>query len=152
MARLLRGYAQVGLENMALWHERDISHSSAERVALPDASICLHYMLVKLRGLIDTLEVDDGRMLANLEATNGLVFSQALLLGLIQSGMTRDQAYRVVQRHAMGAWEGKGHLRDLVGDDPEVEMSRDALEDCFSLDRIQLGVETVFARLASSDD
>jgi adenylosuccinate lyase len=121
-------------------------------VALPDASICLHYMLVRLRGLIDTLEVDDGRMLANLDATNGLVFSQALLLGLIESGMTRDQAYRVVQRHAMSAWEGEGHLRDLVGDDPEVALSRDALEACFSLERIQPGVETVFSRLGSSPD
>ena len=86
MARLLRGYAQVGLENVALWHERDISHSSAERVVLPDASIALHYMLVKFNGLVRDLVVDADRMIANLESTRGLVFSQAVLLALIDTG------------------------------------------------------------------
>ena len=105
MARLLRGYAQVGLENVALWHERDISHSSAERVVLPDASIALHYMLVKFNGLVRDLVVDEDRMIANLESTRGLVFSQAVLLALIDTGMTRDQAYRIVQAHAMTAWD-----------------------------------------------
>jgi adenylosuccinate lyase len=148
MARLLRGYAQVGLEDMALWHERDISHSSAERVVLPDASICLHYMLVKATDLIDNLEVDVDRMRSNLEATNGLIFSQAVLLGLIESGMTRDQAYRVVQDHAMQAWEGKGHLRQLLEADPKVTVPPADLAACFSLDRVQTGVNVVFERLA----
>jgi adenylosuccinate lyase len=117
MARLLRGYALVGLENVSLWHERDISHSSAERVVLPDASITLHYMLVKFTGLIRDLIVDAGRMRANLDSTNGLVFSQAVLLALVESGLTRDGAYRIVQRNAMAAWEAKGTLHDLLAAD-----------------------------------
>jgi adenylosuccinate lyase len=152
MARLLRGYAQVGLEDMALWHERDISHSSAERVALPDASTCLHYMLVKLTGLLESLEVDTDRMRANLEATNGLVFSQAVLLSLIEAGMTRDDAYRVVQRHAMAAWEGKGHLRELLLEDPDVNLQPGDLDACFSPEGVQRGVDVVFERLQALGD
>jgi adenylosuccinate lyase len=148
MARLLRGYAQVGLENVALWHERDISHSSAERVVLPDASITLHYMLVKFAGLVETLVVDKERMSANLEATNGLIFSQAVLLSLIESGLTRDDAYRTVQRHAMEAWDGKGHLRDLLAADPEIQMERDFIDASFSLERVGETSEVVFERLA----
>ena len=105
MARLLRGYAQVGLENVALWHERDISHSSAERVVLPDACLALDYMLARFTALIEGLVVNTDRMLANLEATRGLVCSQAVLLALVGDGMTRDEAYRVVQENAMKAWE-----------------------------------------------
>jgi adenylosuccinate lyase len=150
MARLLRGYAQVGLENVALWHERDISHSSAERVALPDASIVLHYMLVKFTGLISDLVVDEERMRANLESTNGLVFSQAVLLALVESGLTRDQAYRLVQRNAMAAWDGKGSLIDLLAADPEVILSPDALAACFSLDRVLETSNPVFERLRAS--
>jgi adenylosuccinate lyase len=147
MARLLRGYAQVGLENVALWHERDISHSSAERVVLADASIVLHYMLVKFAGLVDTLEVDVERMRANLESTNGLISSQSVLLALVEGGMSRDDAYRVVQSHAMSAWEGKGHLRDLVGSDPEVGIPPERLADCFSLTRVSESAGVVFDRL-----
>ena len=147
MARLLRGYAQVGLENVALWHERDISHSSAERVVLPDASVALHYMLVKFKGLVDDLVVDTERMTANLESTNGLVFSQAVLLNLVESGLTRDDAYRIVQRNAMEAWDDKGHLRDLLRADPDVKLSDDQLADCFALDRIAETSAPVFERL-----
>jgi len=147
MARLLRGYAQVGLENVALWHERDISHSSAERVALADASIALHYMLVKFTGLVDDLVVDTERMSANLEWTNGLVFSQSVLLALVQEGLARDEAYRIVQRNAMQAWDEKGHLRDLVSRDPAVGLSEDRLEACFSLERIGETSAPVFERL-----
>lgn len=147
MARLLRGYAQVGLENVALWHERDISHSSAERVVLPDASIALHYMLVKFAGLIDDLIVDEARMAANLEATNGLVFSQAVLLALIEEGRSRDQAYRLVQRNAMDAWEGKGRLRDLLASDPEVTLEPSVLDECFSLERVRAAAGVIFDRL-----
>ncbi len=118
MARLLRGYAQVGLENVALWHERDISHSSAERVVLPDASIALHYMLVKFTGLVRDLVVDADRMKSNLESTRGLVFSQAVLLALIDKGMTRDQAYRIVQGHAMTAWDNGADSRGIDDDRP----------------------------------
>jgi adenylosuccinate lyase len=151
MARLLRGYAQVGLENVALWHERDISHSSAERVVLADSSIVLHYMLVKFTGLVENLVVDAERMTANLEATNGLVFSQAVLLALVESGRSRDDAYRIVQRNAMEAWDDKGHLRDLLGGDPEMTLEQTALAACFSLDRIVETSAPVFERLDALD-
>lgn len=147
MARLLRGYAQVGLENVALWHERDISHSSAERVVLPDASIALHYMLVRFTGLIEGLVVNEDRMLSNLESTRGLVFSQAVLLALVETGMTRDQAYRIVQRHSMTAWSGDQNLRDLLAGDPEVPLGADQLEACFSMKGVEDRVRIVFDRL-----
>jgi adenylosuccinate lyase len=151
MARLLRGYAQVGLENVALWHERDISHSSAERVVLADASIALHYMLVKFKDLVDNLVVDEERMTANLESTNGLVFSQAVLLALVESGMGRDEAYRVVQRNAMEAWDDKGHLKDLLHADPDVTLSDEQLDQCFAIDRITETAAPVFERLDQLD-
>lgn len=147
MARLLRGYAQVGLENVALWHERDISHSSAERVVLPDSSIALHYMLVKFRGLVENLVVDEERMQQNLDATQGLVFSQTVLLALVETGLTRDEAYRLVQRNAMEAWNGKGHLRDLLADDNEVSLTADDLESLFSTARVSSSISVVFERL-----
>ena len=149
MARLLRGYAQVGLENVALWHERDISHSSAERVVLADSSIALHYMLVKFEGLVGDLVVDEERMMSNLESTNGLVFSQAVLLALVESGMTRDEAYRVVQRNAMEAWDDKGHLRDLLAADPDVTLDTTRLDGCFSLEHVTETSSPVFERLES---
>jgi adenylosuccinate lyase len=147
MARLLRGYAHVGLENVALWHERDISHSSAERVVLPDASIALHYMLVRFTGLIEGLVVNEDRMLSNLETTRGLVFSQAVLLALVEMGMTRDQAYRIVQRHSMTAWSENQNLRDLLAGDPEVPLDADELEACFSMKGLDDRVRVVFDRL-----
>jgi len=147
MARLLRGYSQVGLENVALWHERDISHSSAERVVLPDASIVLHYMLVKFTGLIEGLVVNSDRMLANLDGTRGLVFSQAVLLALVETGMTRDQAYRIVQGHSMVAWTDSRNLQDLLAADTEVPLSADELEACFSLERVHDSARPVFDRL-----
>ncbi len=148
MARLLRGYAQVGLENVALWHERDISHSSAERVVLPDASIALHYMLVKFNGLVRDLVVDADRMIANLESTRGLVFSQAVLLALIDQGMTRDQAYRIVQTHAMTAWDTGQSLQELLAAEPLVALTDDSLAACFSLERVGESAQIVFDRLA----
>jgi adenylosuccinate lyase len=147
MARLLRGYAQVGLENVALWHERDISHSSAERVVLPDASIALHYMLVKFTGLVDGLAIDGERMASNLEATRGLIFSQPVLLALVEAGLTRDDAYRIVQRNAMAAWGGEGHLRDLLAADPEVTLDEETLTACFDLTRVHDSSKVVFDRL-----
>jgi adenylosuccinate lyase len=147
LARLLRGYAQVGFENVALWHERDISHSSAERVALPDASIALHYMLVKFKGLVEDLVVDAERMAANLESTNGLVFSQGVMLALVETGLPRDEAYRIVQRNAMEAWDDKGHLRDLLRADPDVTLPDESLDRCFSLARIAATSAPVFERL-----
>ena len=147
LARLLRGYAQVGVENVALWHERDISHSSAERVVLPDASITLHYMLVKFAGLVEGLEVDAERMRSNLEATRGLVFSQAVLLALVDSGMTRNQAYRIVQDHAMTVWEGEGELMRGLEADPEVALDPETLAGCFDPDTVLDTAAVVFERL-----
>jgi adenylosuccinate lyase len=148
MARLLRGYAQVGVENVALWHERDISHSSAERVVLPDASIALHYMLVKFNGLVRDLVVDGERMASNLEATRGLVFSQGVLLALVDNGLSRDVAYRIVQGHAMEAWDSDRNLRDLLAADSSVDLDEDQLSACFSLDRVATSAQVVFDRLA----
>jgi adenylosuccinate lyase len=148
MARLLRAYAQVGLENVALWHERDISHSSAERVVLPDASIALHYVLVKFEALVRGLVVDAERMTANLAATRGLVFSQAVLLALVDRGLSRDDAYRIVQAHAMTTWEGDQNMRDLLAADPAVGLDGEELESCFSLDRVGESARVVFERLA----
>ena len=151
LARLLRGYAQVGLENVALWHERDISHSSAERVVLPDASITLHYMLVKFTGLIENLVVDEERMTANLGATNGLIFSQAVLLALVETGLARDDAYGLVQRNAIDAWSGKEHFKQLLSNDPDIALTKEQLDECFSLDRVSSSAGVVFDRLAGLD-
>jgi adenylosuccinate lyase len=121
MARLIRGYAVTAMENVALWHERDISHSSAERVILPDATIALDYMLAKLEYLVRTLRVNKDRMQANLDLTRGLIHSQQVLLMLTEKGVSRELGYRIVQRNAMAAWEGKGQLKDLLADDPDVK-------------------------------
>ena len=147
MARLLRGYAQVGLENIALWHERDISHSSAERVILPDATATLDYMLSKFTNLVTNLVVDEDRMLHNLNSTQGLVFSQAVLLQLVEGGLTRDDAYRIVQRNAMRAWDEGLRLRDLLGDDPEVTTSPVDLDRVFSPEWFLRNTSIVFDRL-----
>ena len=120
MARLLRGYAAAGFENNALWQERDISHSSAERVILPDATTVAHYMLRVTRRVLDGLRVNGERMLENLNAGGGIVFSGRVLLALVESGMSRDAAYAIVQDAAMRAWEGEGGFRELLGRDEEV--------------------------------
>lgn len=150
VARLMRGYASAGLENVALWHERDISHSSVERVALPDATSLLHYALGRLTRIIDGLVVDHERMLENLADTRGLVFSQAVLLALIERGLSRDNAYRIVQRNAMAAWDEGGTLRDRLEADPDVVLDGPTLDSCFSTDRFLSNADIVFERLASS--
>jgi adenylosuccinate lyase len=149
VARLLRGYAGAGLENVALWHERDISHSSVERVALPDASILLDYALVRMTTLIEHLVVNNERMADNLASTRGLVFSQAVLLALIETGMSRDEAYRIVQRNAMVAWEAGRALIDLLGADPDVILSEATLASCFTPERFLHRIGVVFDRLDS---
>ncbi|MBN1270194.1 MAG: adenylosuccinate lyase [Kiritimatiellae bacterium] len=121
MARLLRGYALTGLENVPLWHERDISHSSAERVIIPDATITLDYMLVKLTGLVKNLRVFPMRMKENLALTHGLIHSQQVLLALTDAGLARDKAYRIVQRHAMKSWDTGAPFKDLVAGDRQVK-------------------------------
>jgi len=148
MARLLRGYAQVGLENVALWHERDISHSSTERVVLPDASIALHYMLVKTESLVAGLVVNADRMRANLESTRGLVYSQAALLGLVETGRTRDEAYRIIQSAAMRVWDGEATLRDLLASDPDLGVDGDTVDSWFSDEGVTRGAAVIFERLS----
>jgi adenylosuccinate lyase len=120
LARLLRGYAQAGIENVALWHERDISHSSVERVALPDATTLLHYMQHLMTGVVEGLRVYPDRMRDNVELTHGALFSQSVLSALIESGMTRDDAYRVVQRNAQQAWDEQRSFRELLEADADV--------------------------------
>ena len=146
IARLVRGYALVGLENVALWHERDISHSSAERVALPDAFLAVDYILDRFTWLIDGLVVRTERMRANLESTGALFFSQRVLLALVESGLDRDSAYRLVQRHAMRAWDEGLDFRELVRSDSEIA-TRIALDRVFDLGAFTAHVETIFTRL-----
>jgi adenylosuccinate lyase len=120
MARLLRGYASVGFENNALWQERDISHSSAERVVLPDATVLAHYMLRTTRRILGGLQVHKDRMLENLNLGGGVVYSGRVLLALVEAGMSRDDAYAIVQGAAMQAWEGEGGFRELLEAKEEV--------------------------------
>ena len=149
LARVVRAAAVVGLENVALWHERDISHSSAERVVIPDAFFALDYMLERFAWLIEGLVVFPERMQRNLDASFGLYFSQRLLLALVSSGLPRDEAYRIVQRGAMQAWDGETSFRELVEADQEVAARLDgkALERVFDNDAYLEHVDTVFARL-----
>ncbi|HLE98281.1 MAG TPA: adenylosuccinate lyase [Gaiellaceae bacterium] len=148
LARVVRGYALVGLENVALWHERDISHSSAERIVLPDAFLALDYMLDRFSWLVDGLVVRPERMRANLEATGGLYFSQRLLLALVDSGLQRDAAYRMVQRHAMRAWDEGLDFRDLVRADAELA-GRVDLDEVLDADAYTRHSDVVFTRLRS---
>jgi adenylosuccinate lyase len=136
MARLLRGYLGTGIENVALWHERDISHSSAERVVLPDACLVTYYILRRCTSLLDGLVVHGSRMRRNLEeGSRGLVFSQPALLALVTSGMERDVAYRVVQRDARRAVEEERHLRAVLEEDDEVNLDPSAMDEVFDLSR-----------------
>jgi adenylosuccinate lyase len=146
LARIVRANALVGLENVALWHERDISHSSAERIVLPDSFLAIDYMLDRFAWLVEGLVVRPERMLANVEAGNGLFFSQRLLSALVESGMSRDDAYRSVQRHAMRAWDEGLDLRELVRADADLA-GRVALDLVFALDAYVAHVDTVFERL-----
>jgi adenylosuccinate lyase len=149
LARVVRAAATVGLENVALWHERDISHSSAERVVLPDAFLALDYMLDRFTWLVEGLIVDSQRMRANLDASHGLVFSQRVLLALVESGLSRDEAYRLVQRSALRAWDEGLDLRQLLEQDPDVKLSPEALDAAFDQDDALKHVDVVFDRLSA---
>lgn len=149
LARVLRGNAQAGFENIPLWHERDISHSSVERVIFPDSTILVDYLLAKSTDLIDRLLVYPERMKKNLESTGGLIFSGQLLLDLSEAGMLREDAYRLVQSHAMRAWKEDLVFRDEVAKDPEIAgmLSMDKLAETFDYTR-QLGnVDAIFKRV-----
>ena len=148
LARVVRAAATVGLENVALWHERDISHSSAERVVVPDAFLALDYMLDRFAWLVEGLVVRPERMRRNLDSSHGLFFSQRLLLALVESGLTRDEAYRLVQRHALRAWDEEQDFRELVRADRELA-GRVDLDAAFDLTAYTRHVDTVFERLRS---
>src|SRR5664280_154248 len=149
LARVVRSNAQAALENVALWHERDISHSSVERIILPDSTILVDYLLSKTTNLIDTLLVYPKRMLKNLESTGGLVFSGQLLLDLVEAGVLREDAYRLVQSNAMKAWKEDLNFRELILNDPEItsKVKRETLEHAFDLQRPLRNVDKIFTRV-----
>jgi len=147
LSRVVRSNLLAGLQDVALWHERDITHSSVERVILPDSSQLTFYMLRRLRRLLGGLMVMPDRMLANLEASHGLVFSQPVLLALVQSGLSRDDAYRIVQRNAMKAWDEGRDFRSLLEMDPEVNGAD--LDDAFDLHRSLAHLDALMANLDS---
>jgi adenylosuccinate lyase len=154
LARVVRANAQTAYENIALWHERDISHSSAERVILPDSTILADYLLAKTANLIDKLLVYPARMLKNLESTGGLIFSGQLLLDLAESGMLREDAYRLVQGHAMRSWKEDLVFRDEVAKDPAIteRLSLEKLAHAFDYTRQLANVDAIFARVRRSTD
>ena len=149
LARVVRSNAQAGFENVALWHERDISHSSAERVIIPDSTTLADYLLNKTASLIETMFVYPKRMMANLESTHGLVFSGQLLLDLVESGVSREDAYRLVQSHAMRAWKEDLDFHELVLNDPEIRgrVPRAQIEHAFDLKRQLKNIDKIFARV-----
>jgi adenylosuccinate lyase len=149
IARVVRANALVGLENVALWHERDISHSSAERVVLPDSSIALDYILHKATSLIEGLVVYPDRMLENLNATRGLIFSGQLLLALTQKGILREQAYEWAQRNAMKVWDEGADFQTLVKSDADItaHLSTEEIESAFSLNSYLKNIDVVFERV-----
>jgi adenylosuccinate lyase len=153
LARVVRGNAQAGFENVALWHERDISHSSVERVILPDSTTLIDYMLSKTANLIDTMFVYPERMRANLESTRGLIFSGQLLLDLVEHGVSREDAYRMVQGHAMRAWKEGLDFHELVLADKEItgRVPRKQIEHAFDLSRQLRNVDKIFARVFGSE-
>jgi adenylosuccinate lyase len=149
LARVVRSNAQAGFENVALWHERDISHSSAERIIIPDSTTLADYLLNKTAQLIETMFVYPERMLANLESTRGLVFSGQLLLDLVESGVSREDAYRLVQSHAMRAWKENLDFHELIVNDPEISgrVPRTKIDRAFSLKRQLKNIDRIFARV-----
>jgi adenylosuccinate lyase len=148
LARVVRGYATAAFENLALWHERDISNSSVERVILPDATCTVDFMLHRFEGLMGSLVVYPERMRANLELTRGLVFSGTLLLALTEKELSREQAYQLVQRHAMETWERGGDFRERVLSDQEIAavLSKEEIDRAFSLEMALRHVDAIFER------
>ena len=150
LSRVLRGNLQAGMQDVALWHERDISHSSVERVVLPDSSLLAHYVMRRGQRLLAGLQVDAERMRSNLWSSHGLVFSQGVLLALVQAGLTRDDAYRIVQTNAMRAWDEGTDFRVLLDADPAVAaLDVAALDAAFDLRRSLRNIDAVFDALAA---
>jgi adenylosuccinate lyase len=148
LSRVMRGYALAAQEDVALWHERDITHSSVERVILPDATICLHYMMGKFIGVMEKLNVYPERMLKNIQMTRGLVSSQQVLLALVKKGLTREKAYAIVQRNALNAWKNELNFKDLIRKDPEVhsKLNHEEIEKCFDLSYHLKNVDYILKR------
>jgi len=146
LARVMRGNLTAGMEDVALWHERDISHSSVERVVMPDSLELAYYVLVKFRSVVEGMHVDPERMIENLNASYGLVFSQPVLLALVEAGMGRDDAYRAVQRNAMATWEQRRPFLEVLREDPDVvDTLGDArLAECFSLEHALANIGRTF--------
>jgi adenylosuccinate lyase len=149
LARVVRSNAQAGFENVALWHERDISHSSVERVILPDSTTLVDYTLNKTTNLIETMFVYPERMKANLESTGGLVFSGQLLLDLVEHGVSREDAYRMVQSNAMRAWKESLNFRELIATDPDItdRVPARVIEKAFDLKRQLRNIDAIFAQV-----
>ncbi len=153
LARMVRAYALPAMEDVALWHERDISHSSVERMIGPDATVTLDFALARLTGVIDKLVVYPERMLANLNKSGGIVHSQRVLLALTQAGVSREDAYRLVQKSAMQAWQGGGDFMELLKADPEVSraLTESQIEALFDLGYHTRHVDTIFARVFGAE-
>ena len=149
LARLVRSNTMAAYENIALWHERDISHSSVERIILPDSTILIDYMLAKMTTVVAEMRVFPERMKRNLDSTQGLIFSGQLLQDLVEKGMPRDDAYKAVQENAMAAWETETSFRERVGQDARITKYLDgkALEHTFDLQRQLRHVDAIFARV-----
>ncbi|MCX6560014.1 MAG: adenylosuccinate lyase [Candidatus Aminicenantes bacterium] len=153
LARLIRGNVQVALENIPLWHERDISHSSAERVILPDSFLLTDYMLTEAIDIIGHWVVNKGRMRANIDATHGLTFSQSVLLALTRKGLSREDAYQLVQRNSLKTWAGVGDFRDLAAADPDIAaaLTPDELKACFAIEPYLEKIDYIFERVLSHE-
>ena len=153
LARVVRSNAQAAFEDIALWHERDISHSSVERVILPDSAILTDYLLAKTSWLVGGMRVYPDRMMRNLESTKGLVFSGQLLLDLAAAGMLREQAYRIVQDEAMRAWHEEGDFRAVMESHSDVckYLQPKQIEQSFSVARQLRSVDAIFARVFAQD-
>ena len=149
MARLLRGNAMVAMENVALWHERDISHSSVERVIIPDSTTLMDYMLNKMIYLMENLLIYPMNMMKNLNKTGGLIFSQEVLLALVKKGATREAAYTMVQRNAMQAWDTQKDFKVLLKIDDEIMtlLNEKEIDKLFNLDKVMININKIYKRL-----
>ena len=148
-ARLLRSNALASLENVALWHERDISHSSVERIILPDSTTLMDYMLNKMCFLMENLYVYPENMMKNINLTGGLIFSQEVLLALVKSGITREDAYEIVQKNAMQVWKEKKDFKELLKQDNIItnKLSNDEIDDLFDLEKILININKIYKRI-----
>lgn len=149
LARVVRSNALAAMENVALWHERDISHSSVERIIIPDSTILIDYMLARFTNLIDKLIIYPENMRRNMDISRGLYHSETVMLSLVEKGLTREEAYRLVQRNAMDAWRGRGEFRELLKKDPDISrhLSEREIDRCFDLRRMLKNVDYIFKRV-----